>query len=117
VIRAALALALLAGPAFAVETEDGNQVTLRALDKVTGAVEDLQVPTGGSVTFGRMTVEVGQCRYPSRNPSGDAFAWIVIRMEGAGEPAFKGWMIASAPALDALDDPRYDLWLLRCTTS
>ena len=30
---------------------------------------------------------------------------------------FAGWMIASAPALSALEHPRYDIWVIRCTTS
>jgi len=25
-------------------------------------------------------------------------------------------MIASSPALNALDHPRYDVWVMRCTT-
>lgn len=116
-IRAAFALLLLAVPAGAVETQDGDLATLRAIDKVSGTVEDLEIETGGQAEFGHMTVDVGQCRYPLQNPSGDAFAWVVIHMDDDPEPIFQGWMIASAPALDALDDPRYDVWLLRCTTS
>ena len=30
---------------------------------------------------------------------------------------FAGWMIADSPALNALDHPRYDVWVLRCITS
>ncbi len=30
---------------------------------------------------------------------------------------FSGWMLASAPALNAMDHPRYDVWALRCITS
>ncbi|MDA9980314.1 DUF2155 domain-containing protein, partial [Yoonia sp.] len=30
---------------------------------------------------------------------------------------FAGWMLASAPALNAMDHPRYDVWALRCITS
>jgi len=116
-IRALAIFLALAGPAAAVETANGDLATLRAIDKVTGAVEDLAIAAGSSAVFGRMTVDIGQCRYPVANPSGDAFAWVVIHMEGEDAPAFQGWMIASAPALDALDDPRYDIWLLRCTTS
>ncbi|MGB0800115.1 MAG: DUF2155 domain-containing protein, partial [Planktomarina sp.] len=28
-----------------------------------------------------------------------------------------GWMVASSPALNALEHPRYDIWVLRCKTS
>ncbi|MEO0381372.1 MAG: DUF2155 domain-containing protein, partial [Pseudomonadota bacterium] len=27
------------------------------------------------------------------------------------------WMIASAPALSAMEHARYDVWVMRCTTS
>jgi len=30
--------------------------------------------------------------------------------------AFSGWMFAESPALSALDHPRYDLWVISCTT-
>ena len=33
------------------------------------------------------------------------------------EVAFSGWMVASSPALNALDHSRYDIWVLRCMTS
>jgi hypothetical protein len=65
----------------------------------------------------RMQVDLGECRYPEGNPSGDAFAFVTLRIEGQVEPVFRGWMIASAPALNALDHPRYDVWVIRCTTA
>ena len=33
-----------------------------------------------------------------------------------GERLFDGWMIASSPALNALDHPRYDVWVIGCDT-
>jgi hypothetical protein len=30
---------------------------------------------------------------------------------------FSGWMIASAPALNAMEHARYDIWVMRCITS
>lgn len=90
---------------------------LRGLDKVSGAVVDMQMNNGDLQRLGRLDVVLGECRYPAGNPSGDAFAYLVIREEGRTEPAFEGWMIASSPALNALDHPRYDIWVLSCTTS
>ena len=40
-----------------------------------------------------------------------------ITVKGVAEPVFTGWMVAASPALSALDDPRYDVWLLRCKSS
>lgn len=116
-IRILAFLMVMAIPAYAVETEYGNQVQLRALDKISGEVVDLNVISGGSGQYGRLKIDVAQCRFPRANPSGDAFAYLVIHHEGHDDPVFAGWMIASSPALNAFDHHRYDVWLLRCTTS
>ena len=117
-IRYALAfLLVLATPAVAVETSNGTLSTLRALDKISGEVRDLEISAGMNGQYGRLNIQVTECRFPSANPSGDAFAYVVINHEGLETPIFEGWMIASSPALSALDHHRYDVWLLRCTTS
>ncbi len=88
--------------------------TLRALDKLTGEVSDLQVATGQSDVFGRLLVSLEDCRYPVDNPSGNAYAYVTIREEDQETPVFSGWMVAASPALNAMDHQRYDLWPLTC---
>ena len=58
-----------------------------------------------------------ECRYPVGNPSGNAYASLEISETGKPGVLFSGWMIASSPALNALDHSRYDIWVLRCITS
>ncbi len=116
-IRAALVWLAMAAAAGAVETLSGDMAVLRGLDKISGAVGDIEVRMGGTGRYGHMLVEVSECRFPTANPSGDAYAYLTIRQDGADAPVFQGWMIASAPALNALDHARYDIWLLRCTSS
>jgi len=90
---------------------------LRGLDKMSGALVDLAMSNGQTQAFGRLEVTLNECRYPAGNPAGDAFAYVVIRETGTAQPVFEGWMIASSPALNALDHARYDVWVLRCSTS
>ena len=99
------------------EVVSGSGATVRALDKLTGAVEDLSLDVGGTANFGRIQVFLGDCRSPKGNPSGDAYAYLVVRVEGMEAPAFSDWMVASSPALNAMDHQRYDIWPLSCTTS
>lgn len=109
--------ALACAPAFAqeqVQTDEGTGAVLRALDMVTQEVTDLDIPAGGNARYRTMTVAVKECRFPSDNPDGDAFAYVTIRKQGQTLDQFAGWMIASSPALSAMDDPRYDIWVLRC---
>ncbi|MDF1670537.1 MAG: DUF2155 domain-containing protein [Roseovarius sp.] len=117
-IRAALLCALaLSQPAMAQQVTKGQGAHLRWLDKVDGQVTDMDLINGGIYEIGRLKVHLKECRYPSGNPSGDAFAYVTIVEEGAAAPAFEGWMVASSPALSALEHPRYDVWVMRCKTS
>ena len=56
---------------------------------------------------------VSACRYPSENAAADAYAHVTVTDPGQ-TVLFDGWMIASSPALSAMDHPRYDIWVLSC---
>lgn len=121
--RAALAAVLYAGllaaasqDVAAQEVSAGQGAVLRLLDKITGQSQDVAVPVGGGTEIGPYRVALRDCRYPTGNPAGDAFAYLVIGPE-SGDALFQGWMIGSSPALNALDHPRYDVWVIRCKTS
>ncbi len=111
--------ALIAGPvtAFgqdAVATTDSDGAVLRGLDTNNGLLRDLPIKTGQTITFERLEITLRECRYPSENPAADAFAHLTIRDIREEKPRFDGWMVASSPALSAMDHPRYDVWVLRC---
>ena len=139
-IRSAFALALMIVPALAQETvitspidgstavipdaradqltaKRGIGVALKGLDKVSGDVTDLDLVVGATATVGRIEVTLGECRYPEDNSAGEGYAWLTIRDPGRDTVLFDGWMIASSPALNALDHPRYDVWVIRCITA
>jgi hypothetical protein len=90
---------------------------VRVLDKLTGKHVDLTLQSGETGHLGFLQVTLNECRYPEDNPSGDAFISLLINYRTEVEPAFSGWMIASSPALNAMDHQRYDVWALRCITS
>ena len=117
IARLALWLALLAVPAAAQQATTASGGTLRILDKITGVTADVSFDNGQTRRVGLLSVTLRECRYPSGNPSGDAFALLTIFYNNEPDPAFNGWMIASAPALNAMDHQRYDVWPLRCITS
>ncbi len=100
-----------------VETENGAIVKLRALDTITGIVRDLEINVGETLEYERLIINLQECRFPANNKAADAFAFLVIRDVREETPRFEGWMIASSPALSALEHPRYDVWLLACNTA
>ncbi|MBU2944552.1 DUF2155 domain-containing protein [Shimia thalassica] len=97
----------------------GTGAMLRGLDKLNGEVVDFELDNGFSIMFGGLRVDLGQCRHPEDNSTGEAYAFLTIQegRESSVDPAFQGWMIASSPALNALDHARYDVWVLRCKTA
>jgi hypothetical protein len=119
----AVALALVIGgistTASAQQVSSATGALMRGLDKVSGEIVDMEIAAGGSTVFGDLRVSLTECRYPADNPAGEGFAFVQVQKisASAGQaPLFGGWMMASAPALNALDHPRYDVWVLRCKT-
>lgn len=96
------------------EVASGETVVLRGLDKVSGETTDMELPVGGRATYARLEIAVIACRYPTEAPESDAMAFLEITHARHGEQLFRGWMFASSPALNALDDARYDIWVLSC---
>ncbi len=111
----ALSLGLaLAGSALAQEAVEAPGGRVRVLDKLTSEITDLDLSRGQSATVGRLTVGLLECRYPASNPAADSWMHLMITDTSASAPVFSGWMLASSPALSALDNPRYDVWVLGC---
>ena len=118
IVTGAVLAGCLAVAATAQENavEIGTGAVLRGLDKVNASVTDIELQSGQSTEYGRLTVTLGECRYPAGNPAGDAYAFLTIHPEESAPPIFSGWMLASAPALNAVEHQRYDIWVLRCMT-
>jgi hypothetical protein len=95
----------------------GTGAVLRGLDKLNGQVADFELQNGYSIPFGHLRIDLAQCRHPDDNATGEAYAFLTISEENSETPVFQGWMIASSPALSAMDHARYDVWVLRCTTA
>ncbi len=106
--------ALSAGPLAAQNVARGDGALLRGLDKVSGKTTDMLVGIGESTRLGRLEVRLGECRYPAGDPSSDAYAQMTITDRSQNTTVFSGWMVASSPALSALDDARYDVWVISC---
>ena len=119
----ALLVVTMCGPHYALaqeaQVESTDIAMMRTLDRVSGRVEDLEMRVGQSYAIhgGHLSAVLLQCRYPADNPSGDAYAYVDVIDTVQGTSVFGGWMMASSPALNALEDARYDLWPLRCKTS
>lgn len=118
---AALALSLSAAALNVQATEiETNTAKLQAMNKLTGRVSVIDVPVNGEAQFGSFSIVVRACktRPPEEAPDNFAFVDVVDKQEdGTVSNIFKGWMISSSPALNAIEHPIYDVWLLQCVDS
>jgi len=105
----------LSAPAMAEAVKPGTGAVLRGLNKVDGTIANMDLSNSETQTMGRLEITLRECRYPADDPAGDAYALLLIREDG--EKVFEGWMVASSPALNALEHPRYDIWVMRCKTA
>lgn len=96
-------------------THQARRAILRALDKTIGRPTDIDMAVGESVVFGRIAIQLIECRFPAEDAASDAYANVRV-FDLEGNPLFQGWMVSSSPALNALEHPRYDVWVLNCGT-
>ena len=115
-LASALTTAFAVCPADAKEIET-NMARLQAMDKITGKVSVIEAPVNAETKFGSFSIVVRACktRPPEETPDNFAFVDVVDeQLDGKNVNIFKGWMISSSPALNAIEHPIYDVWLLQC---
>lgn len=94
-----------------------NTAHMQAMDKITGRVSVIDVPVDGKVDFGSFSIVVRSCQTRSAEEIPDSFAFVDVTdtdLSGEKNNIFRGWMIASSPATNAVEHPIYDVWLLQC---
>lgn len=112
----ALCSSLLAWNAGAREIST-NTARLQAMDKITGRVSIVDVPVNGHAEYGTFSIVVRSCKTRSPEETPENFAYVdVVDNYKSEKPVniFRGWMISSSPALNAVAHPIYDVWLLKC---
>lgn len=100
--------------AYEIQT---NTAKVQAMDKITGRVSVIEVPVNGEVKFGSFSIVVRACKKTPPEETPENYAFVDVADTGKdGKPynIFKGWMMSSSPALNAVEHPIYDVWLLQC---
>ena len=113
---AALLLALLQSPALA-ETISNPIASFSGLDKITGRITNFDVYIDETVQFGALQITPRVCytRPPTETQRTSVFVEVdQVSLKGGTQRVFTGWMFADSPALNAIDHPVYDMWLVDC---
>ena len=104
---------MAAAPAFAAEIST-NAALMQAMDKVTGRVNKITVPVNSKIAFGDFSLVLRACkkRPAEETPENFAFVDVADKSFGTDEYSiFRGWMLSSAPGMNAIQHPIYDVWL------
>jgi len=118
-LRRILALTLLAGLASpaAAATISNPIAAFSGLDKITGRITNFDVYMDETVQFGALQITPRVCytRPPTETQRTSVFLEVdQVSLKGGSERIFTGWMFADSPALNAIDHPVYDIWLVDC---
>lgn len=98
-------------------TEARDVVVLRALDKITARITEIQLPIESETRFGTLAISAKYCRTRPPIETPETFAYLEIdnlKRSGERSRVFEGWMVASSPALNALEHAVYDVWVIDC---
>lgn len=120
--RALLAgLVLAALPSLAAADTISNPVAnFSGLDKITGRITKFDVYINETVQFGALQITPRACytRPPTETQRTSVFVEVdQVSLKGTMTRIFTGWMFADSPALNAVDNAVYDIWLMDCKQS
>ncbi|WP_244592764.1 DUF2155 domain-containing protein [Azospirillum palustre] len=90
---------------------------LQWLDKVTARTSTFTMKVGETKAMSSLRITLRACREnpPIETPESAAFLEVTeIKPGEQAEQVFSGWMFASSPALSAMENPIYDVWVLGC---
>ncbi|MDB5505614.1 MAG: glycosyl hydrolase family 5 [Devosia sp.] len=94
--------------------------TFSGLDKVTARVTTFDVYIDETVQFGALQITPRACytRPTTEVQRTSVFIEVdQVSLKGTMTRIFTGWMFADSPALNAIDHPVYDIWLVDCKQS
>lgn len=99
-----------------------NVAILQTLDKVTAETVRFEAAVGQPIRYKNIVLTVRACEHAAGDePVEDSMAYVSVQSQpkaAPGKPApaprqvFRGWMYASSPALNPLEHPVYDAWLI-----
>ena len=95
---------------------EGNRLVIQGLDKITARISTFEVNVSQTYKFGVLDIFVERCIFskPIFKPESLAYISIKDNTDRLSEVKFKGWMFASSPALNALENSVYDISILAC---
>ncbi len=94
-----------------------NAALMQAMDKVTGRVNKITIPVNSKIAFGDFSLVLRACKKRPAEETPENFAFVDVADKSFSTEEyniFRGWLLSSAPGINAIEHPIYDVWLLEC---
>lgn len=119
------ALGLVAGLGLLIGAAQAQPIAnpvavFTGLDKITGRITVFDVYIDETVQFGSLQLTPRVCYTRPATEAQNVTAFVEVdqvSLRATMRRVFSGWMFAESPALHAIDDAVYDIWLVDCRQS
>ena len=92
---------------------DRQSAVVRIMNKAAGKVQLVTIPVGQNAKYEKLNLLVRSCKQTDPFDAEDYFIFIEVSKDDNGK-IFSGWMSANEPGDNPLQNPDYDLWLVKC---
>ena len=92
---------------------DRQSAVVRIMNKAAGKVQLVTIPVGQNAKYEKLNLLVRSCKQTDPFDAEDYFMFIEVSKDDNGK-IFSGWMSANEPGDNPLQNPDYDLWLVKC---
>ncbi len=96
--------------------QNHDTAVVRVMDKAAGKVQGLSLPVGQTVRFEKLSLTVRACK--QTDPFQAENFWAFTEISDADDGLiFSNWLSRNEPGDNPLQNPDYDVWLVRCESS
>lgn len=92
---------------------DHQTAVLRVMNKAAGKAQIVNVPVDSKARFEKLSIIVRACKQTDPFQAEDFFAFVEISHPTDGV-IFSNWMSRNEPGYNPLQNPDYDVWLVKC---
>tara|TARA_B100001057_G_scaffold416768_1_gene435016 strand:+ start:4458 stop:4856 length:399 start_codon:yes stop_codon:yes gene_type:complete len=100
------------------ENLEGNNTSLKILDKISSKNELINLKNGKETNYKDLIVKSIKCKNSEFDDNPEITAYIQVRdltnKDKDDVFVFNGWIFSSSPSITPFDHPVYDIWLIGC---
>lgn len=90
-----------------------NTVVIQVMNKAAGKTQTLNISVGEMVSFEKLNIVARTCKQSDPFDAENYYAFIEIS-KSDGAKIFSNWMDRNNPGKRPVQNPDYDVWLVKC---